>query len=144
MKKTDTLELSIHTAFEDIKSFSPGEVYEFLQNKFPLYPIKSKAHAKSANTVISSLRELDESGSLQKSEITQVRLFVKVLSRFVDEFEATNAEIEVTDSPKKKTGIADELLKSLKEAVEIEKSRFFGREKEKDFVEASFKKIKRA
>ncbi len=154
MKKTENIEVELYSkpemtdaltgALDGVKSFSPGEVFEYLQSKFPLYPLKSKAHAKTASSVVGILSELMSEGSLSKSESTQVNLYLKTLNQWIDQFEAEEAEEAILVQPSaKKPGIADEILGNLRAAVEAEKARLFSKMKpEETVIEANYKKVR--
>ena len=146
-----TLNPAISSAVQGIKSFSPGEVFEFLQNRFPLQSLKSKAHAKTASALIEILNQLLDSDDLKKSESSQVKLYAKTLQSFVVEFEETLSE-EVKPSPKsapapKAVQFADTLINRLKNSAETERKNIFGRiakTAEKDeVVDAKFRKLKK-
>ncbi len=141
---------AISTAVQRIKSFSPGEVYEFLQARFPLQMLKSKAHAKTASSLIHVLHDLLDNADLEKNEINQIKLYEKTLQAFIDQFEATLKEEELAceevEMKPKKVRFAYNLLNRLKESAEAEKKNMFqGLPKSAEssqIVEAKYKKIK--
>jgi hypothetical protein len=156
MKKSEEIEVELYSnsskklnpliaeALDGLKSFSPGEVFEYLQQKFPIQALKSKAHAKTANALVAILNELVANGDLDKNELTQVRLYTKTLHQVIEAYEELEAE-EVSSTPTpppRKTGLVDNLLKGLKQAAEAEKGRLFGKAESKGIIEADFKKVR--
>jgi hypothetical protein len=140
------LNQTIVDALDGIKSFSPGEVFEYLQSRFPIYELKSKSHAKAASSMLTRLSGLVDSDELDRSELAQLKLYMKALNQCLEIFEASlvsEAQMEETSIPQKR-GLADSLLQNLRNAVEAEKRNFFGVEKarEKGVIDAEFKKIK--
>jgi hypothetical protein len=148
-----TLNPAISSAVQSIKSFSPGEVFEFLQNRFPIQTIKSKAHAKTANALISTLHQLLDSADLERGEITQIKLYEKLLQSFIDEFETAQdegAETSIQVAPVvKKNKFAEELIQRLKSTAEAERKKIFGAISksaeldDEEIVEAKFRKVKK-
>ena len=140
----------ITSAVQRIKSFSPGEVYEFLQNRFPLQTLKSKAHAKTASALISVLHKILDDADLEKAEISQIKLYEKTLQSFIAEHEAALAR-EIAAGPEAKAPparkrFADTLIGRLKESAEAERKSIFGgvskAKKDAQIVEAKFRKVK--
>ena len=145
---TETVNPALGAAVEGLKSFSPGETYEFLQTKFPIYALKSKAHAKTASSLISNLENFLGANKLSKPEVGQIRLYIKTLEEFIETFEADQVEeIEPAPQAKPKKGFTQNLISSLKSVAESEKKKLFSgtskNEKENQPIEASFRKVKK-
>ncbi len=147
-----TLNPAIHSAIGGLKSFSPGEVYEFLQHKFPLQALKSKAHAKTGTALIAILHELLDNADLEKSEINQIKLYVKTLESFITQFEASAAEIAKPATPPpapKKNKFSETILSKLKATAEAERKSILGaltgkaKKHDDEIVEAKFRKVKK-
>lgn len=140
----------ITAAVKRVKSFSPGAVYEFLQSRFPLQALKSKAHAKTASALISVLHGLLDNADLEKSEIIQIRTYEKTLQSFVTEYEGQLAkEIKAQAGSELRAAgksFSGSLINRLKETAEAERRSMFGgiskAAKSTEVLEAKFKKVK--
>lgn len=133
--ETSRVSPAITSAVQRIKSLSPGAVYEFLQNRFPLQSLKTEDQMKTAFHLISVLHGLLDAPDVEKNEGSQIKLYLKELQFFISEYEeGMSREASPTSPPvhrpkaeacPSRKRFADTLIGRLKESVEAERKGIF-------------------